>query len=178
MAMMNRNQLEYLKSILEDDKKYTFVLREGAPEFTGSIRLEDIYQVKQGRKVIYDATLWSKAPMLRLVVEYVPGECEVNLVQGIKKNHRAPRHSLWCYNGQAVTREFTPAKYYIEVRAEDGSCVRNDFYQTVKWCMNGSRLTAKRRKMLELTLYRIVDSLTEMPDLMRLVREAVSESGI
>lgn len=179
MAVMNQNQVKYLKSILEADKKYTFVLRDGAPEFAGSIRFEDIYLIKQGRKIIYDAqgAEWGNTE-LEVNVEYVPGECEVNLVQGIKKNQRAPRHSLWCYNGQAVTREFTPAQYNIEIRSKDGKCERADVYNTVKYHMTGTRLTQKRRGMFERTLYQLATRQTEMLKLHELVIQAVKESGI
>ena len=179
MAAMNQNQVKYLKSILEADKKYTFILRDGAPEFTGRIRLEDIYLIKQGRKIIYDVTgvEWGNTE-LEVNVEYIPGECEVNLVQGIRKNDPAPRHSLWCYNGQAVTRDFTPAQYNIEIRSKDGRCACADVYDTVKYYMTGTRLTKKRRGMFERTLYQLATRQTEMPKLRELVIQAVKESGI
>lgn len=178
---MERNQVKFLKTVLKVDKKFHFILKEGAvPKNENTIRLEDIFQVKEGRKVVYDSTWWHVGAS-EVCVEYVPGDCAVNLVQGIKKNMSAPRHSLWCYNGQAVTREFSAAKYKISLKASDGSVIaEEDFYWTIRNHMIGSRFTAKARRELEKALYRLASDLPQdaSVSLRGLVLNAVAVSGI
>ena len=126
-------------------------------------------------EVVFDAE-WLKVRGL-VKLEYHPSYPNDALVQGVKKGNYPSGNVIAGGNGTYVVRHgFTDAKLYVYV-CENGILYREDIYYTVKYSMNGTRLTPKRRGLLEAKLRETSSSFT-VKDFNSWVQSAIRASKI
>ena len=166
--MVNRNKHKYIHSLLKEQgsSNLTFEFKKNCTLLnsngTLNIPFEAISKIKKGKSIIFDCTEWSSAPRYQVTFNYY-------------KNNN---YSVISRGSNGITHVFNDPVYTMEINdLETGNSSRYDIYYSVKDCMTGKVLTAKKRMCFEKELVKIIDSSSKL-NVDKAIAKAVLNSSI